>query len=587
MPLIDKSPQKYENALLAVLTATFGVVFLDRAALNFLAPFVAKDLGLNNTQIGMLASGLAITWAISGIGIGRLCDRIGNQRLVLTVCIIVFSLCSVLSGIAGSFGTLLLSRLLMGLAEGPALPVAQTLLAQASSPARRGINMGLMQQFGSNVLGAFIAPMILLYIASHFGWRNAFFLAGLPGLACAALVWRTVRNPPPGPTAAATGAFPISSALRYRNIVICMAIAGLSLAWVSLCFVFLPLYFIKVAGFAPTTMGVLMSLLGASAVVASIVVPALSDRLGRKPAVLIVFALSMALPLGVGFSGTSVVLIGLSVFVGFLATGAASLVMATIPTETLPSPNVAAVVGLIVGTGEIFGAFAGPILGGLVADRYGLASTLWLQGGFVVAIFGLGCLLVETAPVKAPAPGAAGSVNFHRRTACPDVRRSAWSTCGRSMDGQDPAAILVEALRARGRDEIGVGPHEGLQFGVPQHRVEDHRHAVFEPERLGGVVPGLLQRHAAEVAQRQRRHLVAALRNEGLDRRGHLGEVGAGNHHGLGEGLGLDDRRKRVMGQSVVGHAGERARQLGVVAFVAGRNLEIVAGVGNDGSAVH
>ena len=48
----------YENRLVLVLSLTFGVVFLDRQALNFLAPFIIDDLGLTNTEIGMLVSGL-------------------------------------------------------------------------------------------------------------------------------------------------------------------------------------------------------------------------------------------------------------------------------------------------------------------------------------------------------------------------------------------------------------------------------------------------------------------------------------------------------------------------------------------------
>src|SRR5215471_3800410 len=60
----------YENKLLFLLTFTFGFVLFDRMALNFLVPFFDKELGLNNTQIGLLASLLALGWAISGYAIG-------------------------------------------------------------------------------------------------------------------------------------------------------------------------------------------------------------------------------------------------------------------------------------------------------------------------------------------------------------------------------------------------------------------------------------------------------------------------------------------------------------------------------------
>lgn len=56
----------YENGLLALMCVTFGLVFVDRFALVYLSPFIVKDLGLNNTQVGMLVSALGITWAVLG-----------------------------------------------------------------------------------------------------------------------------------------------------------------------------------------------------------------------------------------------------------------------------------------------------------------------------------------------------------------------------------------------------------------------------------------------------------------------------------------------------------------------------------------
>ena len=107
MSTAKKPLNTYENRMIGVLSLTFGVVFFDRQAMNFLAPFVQADLGLTNTQVGILATGLALTWALSGVIFGRLCDRIGRQRLVLITSIVVFSLASVLSGLASSFVMLL------------------------------------------------------------------------------------------------------------------------------------------------------------------------------------------------------------------------------------------------------------------------------------------------------------------------------------------------------------------------------------------------------------------------------------------------------------------------------------------------
>ena len=56
---------KYETRLIAILTFTFGFVFFDRNAANFLMPFIAKDLSFTNQQIGLIQSALSFTWAVS------------------------------------------------------------------------------------------------------------------------------------------------------------------------------------------------------------------------------------------------------------------------------------------------------------------------------------------------------------------------------------------------------------------------------------------------------------------------------------------------------------------------------------------
>ncbi len=127
---------KCETRLIWVLGITFGFVFFDRNAVNFLMRFIAADLHFTNQQIGCIASALSLTW---------------------------------------------------GIAAGPILPVSQSLVAFESAVGRRGFNMGVMQNFGSNLLGSFAAPPVLVAVATAHTWRTAFFVAGVPGLIMAAI----------------------------------------------------------------------------------------------------------------------------------------------------------------------------------------------------------------------------------------------------------------------------------------------------------------------------------------------------------------------------------------------------------------
>ena len=80
------------------------------------------------------------------------------RKPILLVAVVAFSMFSALSGLVNGFLSLLLIRALMGLAEGAVLPMAQSLMIEASQPHRRGLNMGLVQTTSSGLLGGVLAP---------------------------------------------------------------------------------------------------------------------------------------------------------------------------------------------------------------------------------------------------------------------------------------------------------------------------------------------------------------------------------------------------------------------------------------------
>ena len=113
-----KGPLSYENGIVALMALTFGALFFDRLALNYLVPYVAKDLSLNNTQIGLLAAGLSLAWAFSSYYTTAWAESKNKNKATFIFAIIIFSVCSFGSGLALGFATLLIARLVMGLAEG-------------------------------------------------------------------------------------------------------------------------------------------------------------------------------------------------------------------------------------------------------------------------------------------------------------------------------------------------------------------------------------------------------------------------------------------------------------------------------------
>src|SRR5215469_3130660 len=172
----------YENALVLILGMTFGIVFFDRQAASNLMIFIKPDLKLTDTQVGAIVSALSFTWAISAYLVGLISDRTGKRKSILILCVIGFSICSAISGIATNFAVLMGSRLFMGLLEGGVMPICLAIMSMESAEHRRGLNAGIVQNGFSNLVGNALGPIVLVAIATTANWRDAFFLAGVPGL---------------------------------------------------------------------------------------------------------------------------------------------------------------------------------------------------------------------------------------------------------------------------------------------------------------------------------------------------------------------------------------------------------------------
>ena len=396
---MSRSMSRYQWLLVALLSANFGVVFFDRNVFSYLTSFIQPDLNLSNFQIGNIASAFSFSWAIAGLGMGSLVDRFGRRKLMLVVATVVFSMASVLSGYASGFAWLLGARLLMGIAEGGIMPITQTLIAAEVPHERRGLAQGITQNFGANLLANTLGPVIIVWMAISFGWRNAFFLAALPGIVMAVLIAALVREPAPLAPAAQTGRGGLAAALGDRSMLLCIAISTLLVAYLVVFFTFAPLYLIQVRGFDQRHMSWIMSSFGVASMAVAFLVPGSSDRFGRKPVIFVASLLGLVLPLGLLFtSGTQLLPLMTCIAVGAALSGVFPLAMATIPSEIVGPATTATALSLTMGISEILGGVLAPSVAGKAADLSGLSSPMWILVGMVAAIIVLAALLRETAP---------------------------------------------------------------------------------------------------------------------------------------------------------------------------------------------
>ena len=272
---------------------------------SVLIPYMAKDLSLTNTQSALINSVLSAMWALGAFVIARWSDSMGTRNPFLLAFLVIFSACSILSGLARSFPVLRISRAVMGAVEGPFLPVCLAIMAVESSPSRRGINAGIMQNFFAALLGHSLAPWLLPIIAEDYGWRAGFFVSGVPGLLCAIGIWLWVREPTKEAQAALHAGAAMGAAddgnkmglvdmLAVRNVFVCCLISVFMAGWFGMGWTFLPKFLTTVRGMPGPAMGSLLSVLGFASALSGFGAPWLSDRIRRKP-VMICFCLVGAL----------------------------------------------------------------------------------------------------------------------------------------------------------------------------------------------------------------------------------------------------------------------------------------------------
>lgn len=184
------APQKLA---LSMLMLSYACGHLDRNVVTILLAPIKVEFGLSDTALGLL-TGLtfAVFYGLMGIPLGYLADRT-NRRHVLGASLTLFSLLTVLSGFASSFGQLIVARIGIGVGEGGAGPAAQSILGDMFEPERRFFALGIYSTGAS--LGALLGLMIGGFMSQLYDWRTAFVVAGLGSLLVSLLTWSLVKEP--------------------------------------------------------------------------------------------------------------------------------------------------------------------------------------------------------------------------------------------------------------------------------------------------------------------------------------------------------------------------------------------------------
>jgi predicted MFS family arabinose efflux permease len=407
-----KWDSSYELKAVLILSCAFGLVGLDRFILPPLFPAMMKDLNLNYENLGSLVGWLGICWGFSAILVGSLSDRVGRRNMLVPA-VVLFSLLSVLSGMATGLVSLLLIRAVMGVAEGAVAPTGVAVAVEASHPTRRGMNNGIFQCTIS-LFGSGIGPILATQLLKVTTWRSVFWIVGIPGLIVALIMWFVIREP--SELAAGRGAdapkrAPIWDIFKHRNVPLAMFTLLCAMTGIFVLSAMMPNYLVDYVKLSQPQMGFVTSAIGFGGALGQLGLLTVSDYIGRRLATLLSFIISAVFLWMFIHAGTSVpVLFGLLFVAAMFNFGALAILAGPIPAEAAPAGLIASAAGIVIGAGEIFGGGIAPQIAGTIAQEAGIQYTLYFALGGQVLGLVLALFLQETAPRRAKS-ASRGSVS--------------------------------------------------------------------------------------------------------------------------------------------------------------------------------
>lgn len=399
--------------LIGWITVSTVLNYMDRQTLSILAPVLRDQFHMSAQAYSNIVSAFLLSYTVMYTGGGIFVDVVG-ERLGMAACIIWWSIATAFHSLARGPFSLGVFRFILGIGEPGNYPAALRATTSWFPKAERGLPVAVYSS--GSALGAILAPPLIAWIALTFGWRFAFLVPGIAGLAWV-VVWLAIYHKPARygfalETAATSGARqPVLRLLRDRNVL------GLFLArliadpvWYFYLF-WIPEYLKRERGFSLAEIGIYAWIPFVAADAGGIFAGLASDRLiqgglgAPQARRRILYAAAAFAPLGiltsaVGSSGSAIALIALAGFICFVW----FINTATLVSDVFPESVVGSVQGLIGSSGSAGGVLFN-LLTGYLVDHGGYRIVFVLVGSMhLIASLILWLLMRDEQPSNRALP---------------------------------------------------------------------------------------------------------------------------------------------------------------------------------------
>ncbi len=400
----DKAPDRSFREVW-LITIGHALTHWYPATYYLLLPIIGKELGLSYSQIGLIMTCQYLAGAVANVPGGILVDTVGRKGLLMALSLFWVGFPYLLIGFSHGYLMLLACISLVGFGNSLWHPTAIPTLARRF-PERKGLVLSL-HGMGGNV-GDALAPLAVGALLAFMTWREVVILNVVPGLVMSALLLVFLGTMRVGSRAKekadAEGRVQtladyfrgVTALFRNRSLVFLTASSAFRSMTQNALLTFLPVYLAYEMGYSPFWVGAGMFALQAAGFAASPIAGHLSDSMGRRSIMMASMLMTAVVLVFMAFAGKSQAFIFFIAVLGFFLYAIRPVLQAWL-LETTPKNMGGTSIGILFGA-QSLGASVAPLIGGLIADRYGLITTFWFLAGTIV----VANLFIFAMPKEAP-----------------------------------------------------------------------------------------------------------------------------------------------------------------------------------------
>jgi MFS family permease len=357
-----------------------------------LLPIIGRELGLSFSQIGLIMTCQFIAGAVANVPGGVLVDTVGRKGVLMATSLFWVGFPYLLMGFSHGYLMLLGCVALVGFGNSLWHPTAIPTLARCY-PERKGLVLSL-HGMGGNV-GDALAPIVVGAMLSVLTWREVVVINVIPGIVMALMILvflgtlrlgskKKAQNTADDGKVQSLGDYFRGVPALFRNralVMITMGGAFRSLTQNGLL-TFLPVFLSYEMGFNPFWVGAAMFALQAAGFAASPIAGHLSDTMGRKTVLMTSMLMTAVVLVFMAVAGKSHAFVAFVAILGFFLYAIRPVLQAWL-LETTPKNMGGTSIGILFGA-QSLGSAVGPLIGGMIADRWGLAATFWFLAATIV-----------------------------------------------------------------------------------------------------------------------------------------------------------------------------------------------------------